>query len=713
MMDKFKRLFNKAKWLKKAGILTLVLTMLLTLFNNGVLIKADDNVNANINFTSQIVEQINGSYVSISDVQSGKSFFLAIGYTISASGETSRYTNCTLSITLPSYVSFSGQTSDIQGTAFDEINYNINFEGTPYEERTLTITADELVPGQTGTLYLQMSFDNLKTPDGSVANFTGMTLTGSVVAGDSSPNFNEILVPEATVIATASQDWTVSKDVAKQNNNDYSIETIDGKKYYSVDYRITAAPGKNISDIGNNYGRLNCTFVDEQGNKADGFMLVDTLPVAPVANGGAYNIEVYAGTTKSSENMLQEGEDYELVLNDDGSVKAIRIKYVSTYSDIKNDYTTAYVPDDAHVLTTYTINANYDYNAYRVLPVDEDKIPYLLDNKAEIKYLPVGESTYKTTNDNASVNVGWVDGNKITHSFGDSQRNYQVYYKQLVSDETTPQPLQVNYVDLATGNILEIHEYTVDPGKNKTITLDSSFDYDGTTYILNSAQQDYVEGNKITHKFGHNITEYNVYYTEKGVEINSYEVSITYMDVSHTNVGEKTLYTTKVTANVNEALSIDVEQQFQANGTTYVLLPGQESHYDHDFYSTRRNYVMVYRDINDTNNDIVLNPIVANNTSEMAVTLQGTNANGTAITIEGTTGNPIMNNPDGNIVPYQEEETEIIEEEQTPLVNGKENQVNNSNETLFIAGGIVLVIIIAGLIYGIKTKKLIKFKNHS
>lgn len=122
-----------------------------------------------------------------------------------------------------------------------------------------------------------------------------------------------------------------------------------------------------------------------------------------------------------------------------------------------------------------------------------------------------------------------VDGNKITHSFGDSQRNYQVYYKQLVSDETTPQPLQVNYVDLATGNILEIHEYTVEPGKNKTITLDSSFDYDGTTYILNSTQQDYVEGNKITHKFGHNITEYNVYYTEKGVEINSYEAGFRHL----------------------------------------------------------------------------------------------------------------------------------------------------------------------------------------
>ncbi len=406
-MGYLKKVLKQTKLLKRFGILSITLAMIIGMLNDGILTKADDTVNANISFTSQIVEQINGSYIQTTDVQSGEPFFLAIRYTISANSQGSSYTNCILSITLPEHISFIGDTSDIQGTAFDDIEYKINFEGTSAEERVINIHASELVPGQTGTLYLKMNFDNMTTPDGTKADFRGMVLTGSVVMPDSSPNFNPVSVPSATVIATASQDWIVSKDVAKQNNQDYSIENIDGKQYYSVDYRLTVAPGSNIGDIGNSYGRLNCTYRDENGNKTDGFMLIDTLPVSPVANGGATQISVYAGSNKT--NPLVEGQDYDLIYNDDGSVKYIRIKYASTYGDIKNDYTTAYVPDDAYVLTTYTINAKYSYDAYRVLPANEDKIPYLLDNKAEINYLPLGESTYKKSQDNASVQVGWVD----------------------------------------------------------------------------------------------------------------------------------------------------------------------------------------------------------------------------------------------------------------------------------------------------------------
>ena len=43
-----------------------------------------------------------------------------------------------------------------------------------------------------------------------------------------------------------------------------------------------------------------------------------------------------------------------------------------------------------------------------------------------------------------------VDGAKITHTFGDATKTYQVEYKQVITDENTPQPIQVNYVDLAT-----------------------------------------------------------------------------------------------------------------------------------------------------------------------------------------------------------------------------------------------------------------------
>lgn len=406
-MSFLKSVLKKFKKFKRISILALVVTMVISLLNAGPTIGADETVNANITFTSQIVEQINGSYIETEDVQSGEPFFLAIGYTISASGETSKYTNCTLTITLPKNVSFIGDTSDISKTAFD--SYTLE---TKLGSQVLSIKANELVPGQTGTLYLKMNFDNMKTPDGSTANFTGMSLTGSVVTGSSSPNINPVSVPNAAITAIANQSWTVNKDIVKQNSQDYSINTIDGKQYYSVDYRLIAAPGTNITDIGNNYGRLNCTYKDEQGNAAKGFMLVDTLPVAPVANGGATNISIYKGSNKTEANKLKEGQDYQLVLNDDGSVKAIRINYASTYSDIKNDYTTSYVPDDAYVLTTYTINANYSYDAYRVLPADEDRLlPYQLDNKAEINYLPLGESTYRKSQDSASINVGWVDDN--------------------------------------------------------------------------------------------------------------------------------------------------------------------------------------------------------------------------------------------------------------------------------------------------------------
>lgn len=64
-----------------------------------------------------------------------------------------------------------------------------------------------------------------------------------------------------------------------------------------------------------------------------------------------------------------------------------------------------------------------------------------------------------------------VDGAKITHTFGDATKTYQVEYKQVITDENTPQPIQVNYVDLATGEDLQIHQYTVDPGKQKQLKL--------------------------------------------------------------------------------------------------------------------------------------------------------------------------------------------------------------------------------------------------
>lgn len=242
----------------------------------------------------------------------------------------------------------------------------------------------------------------MTTKNGTTAKFVDMKMTGSMVNENGSYTINPVSVLDASVTAKASQEWTVGKNVIQQaDGNNYTIKSIDGKDYYSVDYKVTAAPGSNLTDLGNNYGRLNCTT----------FELVDTLPVAPAGreDGGAANISIKVG-----DKVLEEGadKDYELVLNENGTVKAIKIYYISTYESNPDD--TNYVPDGAAMLTTYTINANYSKDAYRVLPNEKDDIPFILDNKVELKYLPLGENTPKYVSGNAPVNVGWVDENAPT-----------------------------------------------------------------------------------------------------------------------------------------------------------------------------------------------------------------------------------------------------------------------------------------------------------
>ena len=396
-MGNLMKKLKKTKMVKQFGILSLVLAMLIGVMSNGTIINAvDGNADANITFNSRIVEKVNGQDVDVSQADSGDSFFLAIYYAVSASTDASKYTECTLSITLPNDIEFD-ETTDISNTGFDSIE-----QRTSLGKNILSIKSKELAAGQSGTLYLKMHFKNMTTKNGTTAKFVDMKMTGSMVNENGSYTINPVSVPDASVTAKASQEWTVGKNVIQQaDGNNYTIKSIDGKDYYSVDYKVTAAPGSNLTDLGNNYGRLNCTI----------FELVDTLPVAPAGreDGGAANISIKVG-----DKVLEEGadKDYELVLNENGTVKAIKIYYISTYESNPDD--TNYVPDGAAMLTTYTINANYSKDAYRVLPNEKDDIPFILDNKVELKYLPLGENTPKYVSANAPVNVGWVDENAPT-----------------------------------------------------------------------------------------------------------------------------------------------------------------------------------------------------------------------------------------------------------------------------------------------------------
>ena len=141
-MGNLMKKLKKTKMVKQFGILSLVLAMLIGVMSNGTIINAvDGNADANITFNSRIVEKVNGQDVDVSQADSGDSFFLAIYYAVSASTDASKYTECTLSITLPNDIEFD-ETTDISNTGFDSIE-----QRTSLGKNILSIKSKELAAG--------------------------------------------------------------------------------------------------------------------------------------------------------------------------------------------------------------------------------------------------------------------------------------------------------------------------------------------------------------------------------------------------------------------------------------------------------------------------------------------------------------------------------------------------------------------------------------
>ncbi len=190
-----------------------------------------------------------------------------------------------------------------------------------------------------------------------------------------------------------------------------------------------------------------------------------------------------------------------------------------------------------------------------------------------------------------------------------------------------------------------------------------------------------------------NITVYTVYFHEKDIDVKEYQVTVSYFDLTE----NKVIYTTKMNATSDKDLAIKVPSRYNANGNEYVLLSGQETSLNHDFYSTRRNYTFIYRNVEDLENqNVVVIPGGHQNVVE--------SPNGSVVTIDRTTGTttvtvpenntPLVINNNGQLVPADVTnqgtiDVENIDDNKTPLVKG---QKQIQNQTPYIIGGSVLVL---------------------
>jgi uncharacterized surface anchored protein len=380
--------------LKKISVIFLALTIVMSLiqwsaFNH---VNASEKAIANVTFTSQIVTNVGDSTSTISSIETGAPFFLALRYNVNSGGDNVQYKSCQISITLPSSIEFEelaipeGTTSVFNSARVDSLG----------KIKVLRIdAADTLEPGNSGTVYLKMHFKNMETPDGTVAIFDDMEMTGFEQAGNVATELEGVKIPSAKMTAVANQEWTINKTVQKQDGQDTSIVEINGEKFYKVNYQITIRPGaENVS--ANRYGRLNC----------DPFILKDILPDGYPDKGEPQLSEIKVG-----DKILVKDTDY-VIGKDEQGKDYIQLNYVNKYDGSDSQ---SFIPKGAAINTTYSMTLLYNYDAYMIRQTEEF-IQKTLTNAATLTYQPIGKEK-KTVSSSAPVLLGWQEQDQMHVDF--------------------------------------------------------------------------------------------------------------------------------------------------------------------------------------------------------------------------------------------------------------------------------------------------------
>ena len=75
------------------------------------------------------------------------------------------------------------------------------------------------------------------------------------------------------------------------------------------------------------------------------------------------------------------------------------------------------------------------------------------------------------------------------------------------------------------------------------------------------------------------------------------------LNISFRSVSDDTvLYSEEVTVPAGESYTLEIPETYSLDDTEYVVLAGQGSVIEHNYYSPQRNYTVYYRDVNDLQN---------------------------------------------------------------------------------------------------------------
>lgn len=417
---------------------------------------------------------------------------------------------------------------------------------------------------------------------------------------------------------------TAPKTVVNPNNPSAKYQ-ISGSNYKQVAFG-TPSVEFTYSRVARNPYTSNISYVDQDGNGIgrDSFTVTE-------ANGGSF--------TPQSSITGANGRSYKL-MGGQGSV-------AQSYDDGARTYTFRYQLQENTSSRPYFITVRY-VSGGTLLNANT----YTVTNGKAVK---VSTPATYTTPDGMEYKRKDGEEASISHSFDQGMKTYTVEYEKSVTASNQPYSIRVNYVDLLSGRTISSKSVDVAVHKTVSVVIDSSIQDGDTTYTLASSQP-----KAISHKFGNAKRTYDVYYTEKGKEVESYDVSVVYFDITNNRV----LSTRTIKAELGKEAAVSAPETVKDAGKSYTMLNGQEKETKHSFYSSRRRYIYFYRDVEDTANEgTVVTPNANGNTTVTPI------GNDTVLTVTPN-GDLTVQTPNGNEV--LDEDNNLVQEENNTTPQGGE-----------------------------------------
>ena len=225
------------------------------------------------------------------------------------------------------------------------------------------------------------------------------------------------------------------------------------------------------------------------------------------------------------------------------------------------------------VADTVIVNKPYTYTAPNYLYVDESGTvkEYKLKGEGTLKLEP-GQSDKKTEFQIAYEPVS-----------DDAERTWTVV---LENGSVSPKD---------PGRVIDRITYRGKPGEKATHATEQEIDVKGKSYVPTAAAQDSYE-----HTFGvaDMEVEQTIYYVPKDyVAPEAYDITVKYVNIATNEVIDSETYT--ASPSMRSDLEITTPEKFSQGGIEWIRLNGQESPLRHGFYSSAREYVIYYRDVND------------------------------------------------------------------------------------------------------------------